>query len=147
MLGALLDVGIKVVALNLRARLRAMTVTAVLTLIAIVILLMAAGFGLALLYVWLQQVLGTMPALAIVGGGCAAVGLILLGIAWLRPGRRPHPPRRAPPPPRAEAGEHASSTERMVEDALAAVQQGSRESMLAAVALAVVTGVILGRKL
>ena len=140
MLSALLDVGMKLVALDLRRRLRAATVTAVLALIAFVILLVAAGFGLALLYVWLQQVVGTVPALAILAGGCAVLALILLAIAFLRPGPRRAPRREAP------AGRDGS-TERMIEDALAAVQQGSRESMLAAVALAVVTGVILGRKL
>jgi hypothetical protein len=137
MLAALLKVGMKLLTLDLRARLRALTVTAVLTLIAFVILLAAAGFGLALLTVWLQQVLGTMPALAMIAGGCALLALILLAIAFLRPG-----PRRAAP--QAERG---GSSERMLEDAIAAVQQGSRESMLAAVVLAVVTGVMLGRKL
>ena len=137
MLAALLKVGMKLLTLDLRARLRALTITAVLTLIAFVILLAAAGFGLALLTVWLQQVLGTMPALAMIAGGCALLALVLLAIAFLRPG-----PRRAAP-----QAERSASTERMLEDAIAAVQQGSRELMLAAVVLAVVTGVMLGRKL
>jgi hypothetical protein len=136
MLAALLKFGVNLFAFDLRRSLRAATLTAVLTLFAFVVLLAAAGFGLALLTVWLQQALGTLPALAIVAGGCAVVALILLAIAFLRPGRR-----RRPPPARD------GSTERMIDEAIAAVQQGSRESMLAAVMLAVVTGVMLGRKL
>jgi hypothetical protein len=143
MLATLLKLGLHLLKLrlDLRRSLRALTVTAVLTLIALAILLVAAGFGLSLLTVWLQQALGTMPALAIVAGGCALAGLSLLAIAFLRPGRRP--PHRVAPPPAGRDG----STERMIDEAIAAMQQGSRESMLAAVVLAVVTGVILGRKL
>jgi len=140
MLGALIKLGMTLVTLDLRRRLRALTVTAVLTFVALAILLVAAGFGLSLLTVWLQQVAGTMPALAIIAGGCALAGLALLAVALLRPRRRA--PRRAAP-----QAERSAATERMIEDAIAAVRQGSRESMLAAVALALVTGVILGRKL
>jgi len=140
MLGALIKLGMTLVTLDLRRRLRALTVTAVLTFVALAILLVAAGFGLSLLTVWLQQVAGTMPALAIIAGGCALAGFALLAVALLRPRRRA--PRRAAP-----QAERSAATERMIEDAIAAVRQGSRESMLAAVALALVTGVILGRKL
>jgi hypothetical protein len=139
MLASLIKLGVNLITLDLRRSLRALTVTAVLTLIALAILLVAAGFGLSLLTVWLRQALGTMPALTIVAGGCALAGLSLLAIAFLRPGRR-----RAAPPPQAE---RSASTERMIDEAIAAMQQGSRASMLAAVVLAVVTGVILGRKL
>ena len=100
-------------------------------------LLVAAGFGLSLLYVWLQQIYGTMIALAIIGGGCALLALILLALAMVRPGRRQ----------RAHAPQPALTGNRTVDEAITAMQQGSRESMLAALALAVVTGVTLGRKL
>ena len=125
---------------HFKQRIRALTVTLMLTLVAIAAVLVAIGFGLSLLYVWLQQLYGTMPALAIVGGGCAALALVLFMIAFLRPASRPRPHVEAPDP----AVGHA---QRSVEEAVAAVQQGSRESMLAAIALAVVAGVTLGRKL
>lgn len=140
MLASFIKLAASVARFDLRGRLRALTITVVLALLALVALLVACGFGLSLLYVWLQQTLGTMPALAIIAGGCAVLALILLALAFARQGRRS--PHRAPP-----RGEHDASTERVIEDALAALKQGSRESMLAAVALAVVTGVILGRKL
>ena len=61
-------------------------------------------------------------------------------IAFLRPKGRPQ--RVASAPERA-----LGSGERAIEDAVAAMQQGSRETMLAALALALVAGVTLGRKL
>ena len=142
MLASLMKLAASLIDFDLRGRLRALTITAVLALLALVALLVACGFGLSLLYVWLQQMLGTMPALAIIAGGSALLALILLALAFARPGRRA-PPRRASP----RGAPNGASTDRLIEDALAALQQGSRESMLAAVALAVVAGVILARKL
>lgn len=121
-----------------KQRIRSLTVTLMLTLVAVAVVLVAIGFGLSLLYVWLQHLYGTMPALAIIAGGCAVLALILFMIAFLRPASRP----------RVEAPEPAiGSAQRSIEEAIAAVQQGSRESMLAALALALVAGVTVGRKL
>jgi type VI protein secretion system component VasK len=138
---------LNLIKLDLRARLRAMTVTAVLTLVGVVLLLTAIGFGLALLYVWLQQMLGTLAALAIIAGSCILLALILFAIAAWRPkpGRRPAQ-RTAPPPPRPESATGSPTADRMIDEALSAMQQGSREQMLAALSLALVTGIILGRK-
>ena len=126
-----------------KRRMRALTVTAVLMLAAIAVVLVAIGFGLSLLTVWLQQIYGTMPALGIVAGGCAVLSLILFLIALLRPASRARPlPREAD---RLES--EIASGQRAIDDAVSAVQQGSRETMLAALTLALVTGVTLGRKL
>jgi len=129
---------------HFKQRIRALTVTAALTLAAVAVILVAIGFGLSLLYVWLQQIYGTMPALGIIAGGCAVLGLILFLIAFLRPAARARAARRD-----ADAsGGTLASGERAIDEAVAAVQQGSRESMLAALSLgALVAGVILGRKL
>jgi type VI protein secretion system component VasK len=132
--------------LDLKARLRAMTVSAMLTAIGVVLLLIALGFGVALFYVWLQQMLGTMAALAIVAGACALLALIVLAIAVWRPKPGDKQARRTPPPPRRESATGNTATERMFEEAVVAVQQGSREQMLAALSLALVTGIVLGRK-
>jgi hypothetical protein len=59
---------------------RRMMLTAALTLLALLAWMVAAGFGLSLAYVWLQRE-GTVPALAIMSGGCIALGLILLLVA------------------------------------------------------------------
>jgi hypothetical protein len=146
MLASITSTVLHLVSLDLRARLRAMTVTAVLTLIGVLLILTALGFGLALLYVWLKQMLGMVVALAIIGGGCVLLALILFAIAAWRPGPGNRRARRAPPPPPRPERAAGTATDRLVDDALSAMQQGSREQMLAALALALVTGVILGRK-
>jgi hypothetical protein len=128
---------------DLKRRVHALKLTAALALAAVAAVLIAIGFGLSLLYVWLQQIYGTMPALAIIAAGCAVLGLILFLIAFLRPASRPRPIRRD-----ADAsGGTIAGGERAVDEAIAAVQQGSRETMLAALSLALVAGVIVGRKL
>jgi len=148
MLASLANTVLNLIKLDLKARLRAMTVTAVLTLIGAILLLTAIGFGLALLYVWLQQMLGTIVALAIIAGACVLLALILFAIAAWRPKPDGKPVQRAapPPPPRPESATGSTTTDRMIDEALSAMQQGSREQMLAALSLALVTGIILGRK-
>jgi type VI protein secretion system component VasK len=148
MLASITNTVLHLIKLDLKARLRAVTVTAVLMLVGVVLLLTAIGFGLALLYVWLQQVLGTVIALAIIAGACVLLALILFAVAAWRPKPGDKPAHRAPPPPppRPESVTGSAATDRMIEDAVAAMQQGSREQMLAALSLALVTGIILGRK-
>ena len=124
-------------------RIHALKVTAALTLAAVAVVMVAIGFGLSLLYVWLQQIYGTMPALAIIAAGCAVLGLILFLIAFLRPASHPRAIRRDAD----VSGGTIASGERPIDEAIASVQQGSRETMLAALSLALVAGVILGRKL
>jgi len=149
MFASLLDTVLKLIKLDIKARLRALTVSAVLTVVGLALLLTALGFGLALLYVWLQQMLGTIVALAIVAGACAVLALILFALAAWRPkpggkqAKRAAPP---PPPPRPETASGSGATDRLIEEAVSAMQQGSREQMLAALSLALVTGIILGRK-
>jgi hypothetical protein len=121
--------------------------TALLTAVAVVAAFVAAGFGLSLLTLWLEQLYGTMTALAIVGGGCAVLALILFAVVFWR-----QRPRVRPAPQVAEATDidvarrTIADSERAIDDALTTMKQGTRESMLAAVSLAVVTGIILGRK-
>jgi type VI protein secretion system component VasK len=135
-------------AADMRRNVHAFKRTAALTLIAVVAALVAAGFGLSLITVWLEQLYGTMTALAIVGGGCAALALILFTVALWHPKPRPQPaPRVAEATDIDVARRTIADSERAIDDALTTMQQGTRESMLAAVSLAVVTGIILGRKL
>lgn len=135
--------------LDIQGRIRAMTVTAALMLVGIALMLVAAGFGLALLYVWLQSELGTMAALAIIAGGALVLALILFAIAVWRPKPGSKPVHRPPPPPpqAAQSTTGSTTTDRMLDEAITTMQHGSRESMLAALSLALVTGVILGRRM
>lgn len=139
MLASITSTVLNLVKLDLKTRLRAMTVTAVLMLIGVMLILTALGFGVALLYVWLKQMLGVVIALAIIGGACALLALILFAIAAWRPGPGRKPPRR-------ERASSDTATDRVLDDALAAMQGGSREQMVIALALALVTGMMLGRR-
>jgi type VI protein secretion system component VasK len=133
---------------ELKRHIRSMTVTAVLALAAIAVVLVALGFALSLLYVWLQQIYGTMPALAIIAGGCAVLALILLSVAFRRKAHWAAPTPHAVPPSDLDAARDAvAASQRTIDESIAAVQQGSRESMLAAISMALVMGIILGRKL
>jgi hypothetical protein len=135
-------------AADVRRNVHAFKRTAMLTTVAVVVALVAVGFGLSLLTVWLERLYGTMAALAIVGGGCAALALILFTVALRHPAPRPQPaPRVAEATDIDVARRTIADSERAIDEALTGMQQGSRGSMLAAVSLAVVTGIILGRKL
>ena len=69
-------------------RVHRLKVTALLIGAGAALMLVAAGFGLALLNLWLQQLYGIMIAYAIIGGGCAVMALILFAAASWRPASR-----------------------------------------------------------
>lgn len=145
MLASLTSAAWNLIRLDLKSRLRAMRVTALLTLIGVALLLTAMGFGLALLYVELQQVLGTLIALAVVACSSVLLSLIFFALAaW-----RAKPRARAAygvssPPPSATS---STAAEHMIEEGISTLQQGSREQQLATLSLALVIGIILGKRL
>lgn len=126
---------------TLRRNIRRMMLNVAFMLLALLAWMVAAGFGLSLTYLWLQRSEGTMPALAIISGGCVVLGLILLLVALLvrRWGRASKLSGAASKAERVHV-------ERMLEEAVAAIQ-GSRESMLAAAAMALVAGILVARRL
>lgn len=140
-----LNIVLSVFRFDVKHSVRTMTITVTLVFAAVVAFLVGAGFGLSLLYLWLESVEGTMSALTIIAGSGAVLGLILLFLAFARPKRRR--PREAFAPHHQPFGSGIAGSERMLDEAIAAMQRGSRESMLAAVALALVAGMMVGRKL
>ncbi len=143
MLSSALNLALRLFRFDLKRSVHSMIVTMALTLAALLAWVIAAGFGLSLLYIWLDRIEGTMLALTIIAGGGATLGLVLLLIAFLRPNRRR---REAFEPRRRPVEARLAGSERMLDEAITAMQRGSRESMLAAVALALVAGLIVGRK-
>jgi hypothetical protein len=131
---------LKLLQSGVHRRVHRLKVTALLIVAGAALMLVAAGFGLALLNLWLQQLYGIMIAYAIIGGGCAAAGLILCAVALWRPGGHPRSV------PAAAAAPEIDAARRSFEEAIAAVRHGSRETMLAALALAVVAGLTLGHR-
>lgn len=145
MLSAALNIVLGVFRFDVKRSVRSMTITVALVVAAVVALLIGAGFGLSLLYFWLESTEGTVLALTIIAAGCAVLGLVLLLFAFARPKRRD--PREAFAPHYKPHEPGMAGSERMFDEAIATMQKGSRESMLAAVALALVAGMMAGRKL
>jgi hypothetical protein len=135
-------------AADMRHHVHAFRRKALLTTVAIVAALVAIGFGLALLTIWLEQFYGMMTALAITGSGCAVLALILSTVAFWRTKPRVRlAPRVAEATDIDVARRTIADSERAIDEAVTTMQQGTRQSMLTAVSLAVVTGIIVGRKL
>ena len=126
---------------GLRQRARAASRAVALVVAALMLGMLAGGFGVALLYAWLRQTCGTLPALAIIAGGFAALSLMLLAIAGRR--GRPASPRHNEAD---DVARLAGDGERLAAAAIDALRNGSHGSMLATLALAVLAGVALGRK-
>jgi hypothetical protein len=145
MLSTALNIVLGVFRFDVKRSVRSMTITVALVVAAVVALLIGAGFGLSLLYFWLESTEGTVLALTIIAAGCAVLGLVLLLFAFARPKRRD--PRKAFAPHYKPHEPGMAGSERMFDEAIAAMQKGSRESMLAAVAFALVAGMMAGRKL
>ena len=136
----MLDVVLKLLQGGVHRRVHRLKVTALLMLTGGVFILLAFGFGVSLLSVWLQQLYGTMIAFAIIGGGSAVIGFILFAVASWRPASQ------ARSAPHEAAVPEFDAAKRSFDEAIAAVQHGSRETMLAALAIALVAGVTLGRR-
>ena len=145
MLAALLDI----VGAEIGHAVRRLTGRAVAVAMAVVLLAAALVSGVLLFHLWLQQLLGELLALAVTGGVCAVLALVLLAIA-LRKKSRPRRPvaTAAAAPPNADiVQEILAAGQRTLDESAGTVQQGSRDAMLAALLLAVVEGMSLGRKI
>lgn len=129
----------------LKRSIRRTMLTLALTLMALLAWMVAAGFGLSLAYVWVQRVEGTMPALAITGGVCALLGLVLLFVSLL--GRQQDRWRGISKLLGKTSGADQGDVWRMLDEAISTIETGSQEPIWAAAAVAFVTGIMVGRRL
>jgi len=147
MLGTVLSLAGVDVKRQVERRVRQIVITTVLAAVGAIMLALALGFGIALLYAWLELKYGAMPALAILAGGWAVLGIVLLGIAFLRPTRR----RRVNVAPAVNlknpAVAIAQATEQAVDSASNLVREGSRQHVLGAIVVAALAGFLIGRRL
>ncbi|WP_137045929.1 hypothetical protein [Pseudolabrys sp. FHR47] len=143
MIGILVDA----IAAEIGRVLRRLTLRALLTLVAFALLLAAFVSALALLFVYLQATFGTMSTLAAIAGGNVLVAAILLAIAFSGTRRRAPPPQKAASTEADEVRATIAATERAVNEAADALREGSHERMVQAVTTAIVTGIVLGRRL
>jgi hypothetical protein len=141
MLGTVLGL----VGFDLKRQVRQITTTVVFAAAGAILIVLALGFGIAALYHWLDLKLGTLPALAILGGAWAVLGIVFLCVAFLRPKGRP----RARPAAALDnpAAVIANATEQAVEDATGLVRDGSRKQVFGAILIAAVAGFLIGRRI
>ena len=73
---------------DLKRQARHIVMTVVFALIGAILIALALGFGIAALYEWLKHQYGTLPALGILGGAWAVLGVLFLCLAFFRPNPR-----------------------------------------------------------
>ena len=79
MLGNLLGM----VGLNLKRQVRSLATTVIFALAGTIMIVLALAFGIAALFEWLKLQYGTLPALGILGGSWALLGIIFFAVAFL----------------------------------------------------------------
>jgi hypothetical protein len=141
MLGKLLSL----VGIDLNRQVRQIVMTAVFALAGAILIVLALGFGVAALHEWLALRYGTLPALGILGGVWAALGILFLCLAFLRPKRRKRPALALNLQEPAAA--IAQATEQAVQNATGLVREGSRKQVFGALVIAAVAGFLIGRRL
>jgi hypothetical protein len=134
-----------VIGIDLKREVRHITVTVVLALVGAVLAILAIAIGLRALYLWLELHYGVFPALGILGGSSALIALVLFGFAFLRRNARPRP--RVANPLRASAASLVEAGEQAMENATDTVRHGSRKQVYATILIAVLAGLVLGRKI
>ena len=143
MLGSVLSL----LGINLKRQVRQLVLTVVFALLGAILLLLALGFGIAALYEWLKFQYGTLPALGILGGAWAVMGIVCLCVAFLRPKGA----KRAAAAPVANlqdpAAAIAEAAEQAVHSATDLVREGSRKQVFGAVVIAALAGFLIGRRL
>jgi hypothetical protein len=143
MLGTVLSL----LGIDLKRQVRQTVLTVVFALLGAILLLLALGFGIAALYEWLKLHYGTLPALGILGGTWAVLGIVLLCLAFLRPKSA----KRAAAVPAANlqdpAAAIAQATEQAVHSATGLMREGSRKQVFGAIVIAALAGFLIGRRL
>jgi len=124
---------------------RQLVLTTVFAVVGAILILLALGFGIAALFEWLRLSYGTLPALGILGGLWAVLGLIFLGLAFYRP-RRASQPRRAVDL-HEPAAAIADATEQAIDNTTGLVREGSRSQVFGAILIAALAGFLIGRRL
>jgi len=144
MLGTLLSL----VGIDLKRQVRESATTAILALVGAILILLALGFGIAALYQWLTVLYGTLPALGILGGAWAVLGMLFLILAFYRPkGRRKRGAAVKAVNLQDPAAAIAQATEQAVNNATGVVREGSRKQVFGALVIAAVAGFLIGRRL
>ena len=133
---------------DLKRQARHIVMTVVFALIGAILIAIALGFGIAALYEWLKHQYGTLPALGILGGAWAVLGVTFLCLAFLRPGPRQRQPAAvAADPLQNSAAAIAQATEQAMDSATGLIREGSRKQVFGVLLVAAMAGFLIGRRL
>jgi len=142
----MLDTVLSLVGINLKRQVRQLAFTAIFALAGALLIVLALAFAIAALCAWLQLEFGTLPALGILGGAWAVLGILFLCLAFLRPKPR-NRPVAATDPLKEPAAAIAQATEEAVHNATGLVRDGSRKQVFGALVIAMMAGFVIGRRL
>jgi hypothetical protein len=132
---------------DLKRQVRHIVVTVALAGVGAVLLMLAAGFGIAALFEWLKHHYGTLPALGILGGAWAVLGMIFLALAFFRPDPQRRPAAMAATPLQHPAAAIAQATEQAVDSASGLIREGSRKQVFGVLLVTALAGFLIGRRL
>lgn len=140
---------LRFVGIDLRRMAREAAVTLALIVLSAFAAVLAFTFGFALLYLWLDELLGTFAALGILSGASALLTIVLFAVAFWRAPRKP--PAYAEDASRAAAGTTAAAgfartADEAVKGIAEIVGNGSRQQILGTIAVAALIGWVLGRR-
>ncbi len=134
--------GLALAVANLRRRARNLAVRGTVGAAGIVALVIALCFFLVALHVWLSQALGAIASAAIVGGVLLALGLLLLFLAS-RPMREQ---ARAVERPAGQIGDALGEGMARLAEAAGSRRSPLRNPLFQAAGLALIVGIVLGRR-
>lgn len=140
---------LRFVGIDLRRIAQEAAVTLALVVIGAFAAILAFAFGFALLYLWLDELLGTFVALGILGGVSALLAVVLFAVAFWRAPRKPG--AYAADALRAAAGpastaDFARTTDEAVKEIAEIVGNGSRQQIIGTIAMVALIGWLLGRR-
>ena len=133
--------------IDLKRQVREAVMTVVFALAGAILILLALGFGIAARYEWLKLHYGTLPALGILGGAWAVLGIVCFVIAFYRPKGRRRPAAAQAVNLQEPAVAIAQAAEQAVHNATGVVREGSRKQVFGALLIAAVAGFLIGRRL
>jgi hypothetical protein len=143
---------LRLVGVDLKSLARETAITIILALLGTFMAMLGLALGFVALYLWLELKLGTFAALGILGGTSALLAAVLFAVAFRRGPRKPRPRtedalRAAADPLQAPAAAMARAADEAVNGAADIVRNGSRQQIAGTIALAVLIGWVLGRRL
>lgn len=140
MLSALLGL----IGIDLKREVRNVAVTIALAASGAFLAILTIAIALRALYLWLEVQWGTFLALGILGALSAILAAVLFYVAFRS--KRAKPPTRRENPLSASAAAMAEAGEQAMNEATDAVSKGSRKQMYSTLLIAVLAGLILGRR-